>query len=203
MAAWRFTDLNIKYEYTMTDNTQPQGSSPNNTTNSKLERIVERFLWNSRLLVMLAVIPALIGALVLFIVGTIDIISVLLDSVAYYLLDIEGDIHDNLVPDIIIAIDIYLIAIVLLIFGLGVYRLFVSPIDVAESNELNHPFKVHSFDQLKDKIARVVILAVIIEFFRAVVDIHFNTPLDAIYLALSVLALSAGLYLMSLAHRHE
>ena len=47
----------------------------------------------------------------------------------------------------------------------------------------------------------LVILAVIIEFFRAVVEIRFQTPLDAIYLAVSVLALAASLYLMSHAHR--
>ena len=38
----------------------------------------------------------------------------------------------------------------------------------------------------------------IIEFFRAVVDIQFITPLDAIYLALSVLALAASVYLMNM-----
>ncbi|SEG42033.1 Uncharacterized membrane protein YqhA [Billgrantia desiderata] len=169
----------------------------------RTERVLERFLWNSRFLVMMAVLPSLLGAVVLFTIGTIDIIKILIDTVAYYLLGSVEDIHDNVVPSIIMAIDIYLIAIVLLIFGLGVYRLFVSPIEQAEDHAPLHPFNVQSFDQLKDKIARVVILAVIIEFFRAVVDIRFQTPLDAIYLALSVLALAAALYLMSLAQRKE
>jgi len=145
----------------------------------------------------------LLGALVLFIIGTLDIISVVATTIEYYLLGGVADIHDTVVTDIIIAVDIYLIAIVLMIFGLGVYRLFVSPIEQSEEHGPSHPFNVRSFDQLKDKIARVVILAVIIEFFRAVVDIHFATPLDAIYLALSALALAAALYLMSLAHRKE
>jgi len=46
------------------------------------------------------------------------------------------------------------------------------------------------------KIARVVILAVIIEFFRAVVDIQFDTPLNAVYLAGSILALAGAIFLM-------
>ncbi|WP_346797479.1 YqhA family protein [Halomonas sp. Bachu 37] len=167
------------------------------------EQLVERLLWNSRFLVMLAVLPSLLGACVLFVIGTIDIFKILVETVSYYLFGGAVDIHDSVVPSIIMAVDIYLIAIVLLIFGLGVYRLFVSPIEQAEEHTPRHPFNVQSFDQLKDKIARVVILAVIIEFFRAVVDIRFQTPLDAIYLALSVLALSAALYLMSLAHRRE
>lgn len=39
--------------------------------------------------------------------------------------------------------------------------------------------------------------------FIVAVDIRFATPLDAIYLALSVLALAAALYLMSLGHKDE
>ncbi|WP_084649414.1 YqhA family protein [Saccharospirillum impatiens] len=187
----------------MSNPSPPESSTPARPTPSALESGFERFLWSSRFLVMLAVVPALLGALVLFMIGTLDIFSVLATAVNYYLMGGDVDIHDTVVTDIIIAVDIYLIAIVLMIFGLGVYRLFVSPIEQSEEHGPSHPFNVHSFDQLKDKIARVVILAVIIEFFRAVVDIHFATPLDAIYLALSALALAAALYLMSLAHRKE
>ncbi|TDX30456.1 putative membrane protein YqhA [Modicisalibacter xianhensis] len=185
----------------MSDPVKPSPSEK--PTQSRLERRWERFLWNSRLLVMAAVIPSLIGALVLFIIGTLDIFGIVIDAIAYYLLGSERDIHETVVPSIVMAVDIYLIAIVLLIFGLGVYRLFVSPIEQAEDYAPRHPFNVESFDQLKDKIARVVILAVIIEFFRAVVDIRFQTPLDAIYLALSVLALAVAIYLMSLTHKGE
>ena len=185
--------------------TDPVSTPPPNPPESqnRWERRIETALWNSRFLVMLAVLPSLLGSLMLFIVGTVDIFKVVADVMGYYLLGGTQDIHDSLVPDIIIAVDIYLIAIVLLIFGLGVYRLFVSRIDQAEASNLRHPFNVASLDQLKDKIARVVILAVIIEFFRAVVDIRFATPLEAIYLALSVLALAAALYLMSLGHKGE
>ncbi|MCE8035594.1 MAG: YqhA family protein [Halomonas sp.] len=165
------------------------------------ERRLEGWLWNSRFLVLLAVVPSLAGALALFLIGTMDILKLILTTAEYYLFDGTLDIHEVAVPSIVMAVDIYLVAIVLLIFGLGVYRLFVSPIEQAEEHAAGSPFNIKSFDQLKDKIARVVILAVIIEFFRAVVDIRFQTPLEAIYLALSVLALAGALYLMSLAHR--
>ncbi len=182
---------------------EPDKTTPPTRPQGKLEQRIERFLWNSRFLVMAAVIPSLLGALVLFIIGTLDIFAILLDAAAYYLLGSGEDIHETVVTSIVIAVDIYLIAIVLLVFGLGVYRLFVSPIEQTEDHSPRHPFNVESFDQLKDKIARVVILAVIIEFFRAVVDIRFQTPLDVIYLALSVLALAAAIYLMSLTHKGE
>lgn len=175
----------------------------NNRPAFRYEKSFERFLWTSRLLVLIAVVPSLLGAFVLFLIGTADIIGVVISAVNYYVLGSGNDIHDSVVPSIIMAVDIYLIAVVLLIFGTGIYRLFVSPIDDAETHKPVHPFNVDSFDQLKDKIARVVILAVVIEFFRAVVDIRFQTPLDAIYLAASILALAGGLYLMSRAQKHD
>lgn len=166
-----------------------------------IEKKFEQFLWNSRFLVLIAVLASLLGALTLFIVGTLDIVQLVAATARYYLGSGTEDIHEFLVTDIIIAVDIYLIAVVLLIFGLGIYRLFVSPIEASEEDGRNHPFNVQSFDELKDKIVRVVILAVIIEFFRAVVDIRFVTPLDGIYLALSVLALAASLFLMARSHK--
>ena len=163
----------------------------------KYERKFEQFLWQSRYLVLFAVGASLLGALVLFIIGTLDILNLVFVTVQYYLGFSSVDLHDVIVTDVIIAIDIFLIAIVLMIFGLGIYRLFISPIDETEELGAAHSFNVTSFDELKDKIVRVVILAVIIEFFRAVVDIKFDTPEAAIYLALSVLALSLSLFLMS------
>mgnify|MGYP003635050814 FL=1 len=168
----------------------------------KIESVFENFLWNSRFLVLIPVISSLLGSLILFIVGTMDIIKVTLTSINYYLGRETQDIHDFIVTDIILAIDIYLVAVVLLIFGTGIYRLFISPIDESEVSDIKHPFNIQSFDELKDKIVRVVILAVIIEFFRAVVDIKFSTPLDAIYLALSVFALAASLYLMNISNKN-
>ena len=164
---------------------------------NKIEVIFEKILWNSRFLVLIAVVSSLLGSLVLFIVGTLDILKVASMTLEYYLGQGDQDVHEFIITDIILAVDIYLVAVVLLIFGAGAYRLFISPIDESESSGVAHPFNIQTFDELKDKIVRVVILAVIIEFFRAVVDIKFSTPLDAIYLALSVLALAAAVFLMN------
>ncbi|HKK57795.1 YqhA family protein [Marinobacter sp.] len=166
----------------------------------KVENFFEKVLWSSRFLVLIAVVSSLLGSLVLFIVGTMDLFGVARMTLYYYLGQESQDIHEFLITDIILAIDIYLVAVVLLVFGAGAYRLFISPIDESEQSGPTHPFNIQTFDELKDKIVRVVILAVIIEFFRAVVDIRFATPLDAIYLALSVLALAASVYLMNMSH---
>jgi uncharacterized membrane protein YqhA len=51
---------------------------------SAWERYFESFLWSSRLLVMLAVVPSLVGSVVLFLIGTMDILAVVVDTARYY-----------------------------------------------------------------------------------------------------------------------
>jgi len=160
----------------------------------------EKFLWNSRLLVLFAVIPSIFISFVLVVIGTIDIFAIAYRAFKYYAFSSGVEVFDSIVPDIIVAIDLYLIAVVMLIFGTGLYRLFISPIEEGKKLGALHPFIINSFDQLKDKIARVVILAVFIEVFKAVVDIKFDTPESVILLALSVLSLAGALFLMSKAN---
>lgn len=50
---------------------------------SSLERAVEYTLWNSRFLVMFAVVSSLLGAQVLFIIASLDILSVRGDAWKY------------------------------------------------------------------------------------------------------------------------
>ena len=159
--------------------------------------LFEKFLWNSRLVVLLAIVPSIFASFVLAIIGTIDILSIAVRAFKYYAFRADDDFFSSVVPDIIVAVDIYLISVVMLIFGTGLYRLFISPSEEGKKLGTLHPFVVNSFDQLKDKIARVVILAVFIEVFKAVVDIKFDTPEAVTMLALCVLALALALFLMS------
>lgn len=166
-----------------------------------VERGFEKMLWKSRLLVLLAVVPSIIGAGVLFVIGVMDILKLVTETWGHHATGSTADIHETVVTNVVGALDVFLIAIVLLIFSLGTYKLFISRIEAAEESEVPHMLDVSSIEDLKDRIARVVVLAVIIEFFRAVVDIQFDTALDAIYLALSVFALAAAIFLMKWAQK--
>ncbi len=88
-----------------------------------VERIFETLLWQTRFLVLLAVIPSILGAAVLFIIASMDIFEVVNGTWHYYITGNRTvDIHETVVADIVGAVDIYLIAIVLLIFSLGTYK---------------------------------------------------------------------------------
>jgi len=164
-----------------------------------LEKVFESGLWNSRLFTLLAVIFSMIGAIILFIVASLDIWNVLVmvwDAVANHAH--PEHLHEDVVANIIGAIDLYLIAIVLLIFSLGVYELFVSKIDAAEdiSGKSSNVLEIHSLDQLKDKIAKVIVMVLVVNFFQRVLHTEFHGALEMLYFSGSILLLALALYFL-------
>ncbi len=164
------------------------------------ERLFENALWNSRLFTVLAVIFTLFGAIILFIVASLDIwhVMTLIYDMLFHGAHPEN-LHEDVVSEIIGAIDLYLIAIVLLIFSFGVYELFISKIDAAEADAGENSSKVlqiHSLDQLKDKIAKVIVMVLVVNFFQRVLHTDYNGALEMLYFSASILLLAVALYFL-------
>jgi uncharacterized membrane protein YqhA len=163
---------------------------------SLIEILFEGTIWRSRFIVILAVVFGLIGAIILFIVASYDIASIA--SYAFNGLFAHShpkDFHENIVAKIIGAVDLYLIAVVMFIFSFGIYELFISHIDEAKGH--GQILAISSLDQLKDKIAKVIIMVLVVNFFQRVLHTSFGTPVEMLYFALSITALAVGLYFLS------
>jgi len=104
--------------------------------------------------------------------------------------------HEKLVGVIIGAVDLYLIAIVMLIFSFGVYELFISEIDPAKQSGTSKILEIHSLDQLKDKLAKVILMVLIVTFFKKAMYITYETPQDMLFFAIAIMALGGALYLL-------
>ena len=163
-----------------------------------LEVIFEGGLWRSRLIVILAVIFGVLGGVALFIVASYDIYVILVEVYKFIFHHYHPEhFHAEIISGIIGAVDLYLIAVVLFIFAFGLYELFISKIDDAEDSEVgNKLLAIHSLDELKDKLGKVVVMVLIVSFFKKVINMGFNTPLEMLYLAGSILALALALYYM-------
>jgi len=163
-----------------------------------LESIFEKILWRSRLVAILAVIFGMVGALALFMVASYDVWHVACKTYEFFVLHTHDEnFHEQLIGGIIGAVDLYLIAVVLLIFSFGIYELFISDIDDAENTSVGDKIlAIHSLDELKDKLGKVVVMVLIVSFFKKVMHMHFATPLEMLYLAGSILALALALYFM-------
>ncbi len=165
-----------------------------------LEKIFENSLWSSRFMVILAVIFGLIGAIVLFAVASIDIIVTAKYVFTTYVTGAHPEkFHQDVVGGIIGAVDLYLIGVVMLLFAFGLYELFISEIDPAkdETGKENKLLAIHSLDQLKDKISKVIVMVLVVGFFQKVGHTDYTTPIEMLYFALSITAVAVGLYFLS------
>jgi len=171
-----------------------------------LERIFEGGLWGSRFMVLMAVIFGLVGAIILFIVASFDIYDTLKLVLDTYVNHHHPEhFHELVVGAIIGAVDLYLIGVVMLLFSFGLYELFISDIDAAREDEgrENKILSIHSLDQLKDKISKVIVMVLVVGFFKKVGLASYHTPLELLYLALSITAVAVGLYFLSkVGHKH-
>jgi len=170
-----------------------------------LEKTFESSLWASRFMVILAVIFGLIGAIVLFIVASYDVYETALYVYTTYSTHAHPEaFHENVVGGIIGAVDLYLIGVVMLLFSFGLYELFISDIDVAKCEEGNENkiLTIHSLDQLKDKISKVIVMVLVVGFFQKVGHTEYNGALDMLYFAISITAVSVGLYFLGKVGKH-
>ena len=168
-----------------------------------LERLFEGAIWKSRFIVILAVVFGLIGAFVLFIVASMDIWAVATYTFNTIITHAHpAKFHEDIVAGIIGAVDLYLIAVVMFIFSFGLYELFISDIDEADGANGSKILAIHSLDQLKDKIAKVIVMVLVVSFFQKVLHMEYATALEMLYFALSIASLSIGLYFLSKVGKH-
>ena len=171
-----------------------------------LEKFFENAMWQTRLFVLFAVVFGLFGSITLFIVGSVDIFEVLKYTINVYSNGLHPEkFHEEIVSKIIGAVDLYLIAVVMLIFSFGIYELFIFKID-ASCNEENENcstiLAIHSLDQIKDKIAKVIIMVLVVNYFQRVLHTTYQTPLELLYFALAITALAVGLYFLGKVGKH-
>ena len=174
------------------------GYSP--AMNKQAEKLFENALWNSRLALIPAVIASLVGALVLILIGALDVALVVKHGVdaARGLVSIKS-LHIEALGLIITAVDFFLIATVLLIFGLGLYELFISRIDAAENDSrASSILTVHSLDDLKERLAKVLVMVLVVTFFKHAIDLKMSGGVkDLLLFGLGILFVSAALFLLN------
>jgi uncharacterized membrane protein YqhA len=168
----------------------------------RLKRAFERVLWESRLVVIVAVVVSVLLAFGAFYMATADAVTMLRHLAPYGHPDLSAAARDGLrkelVTDTVNAVDGYLFGAIMLIFGMGLYKLFIGKIPAAEAAPLApHLLRIDSLDDLKDRLAKVVLLVMVIEFFQHALETDYDRALDLLYLALGILLVAAALYLTS------
>ncbi len=157
-------------------------------------------------MVLAAVIISLISSLAMFYMATIDSAYMIMHLIDYPTLDDTARLalRSATITHVVELIDGYLLAIVLLIFGLGLYELFISKIDAAEESEnSSQVLLINSLDDLKARLAKVILMILIVKYFEYALDMHFNTPLELLEFAGGIALLGLALYLSHAGDSHS
>lgn len=164
------------------------------------ERLFEGLLWRSRLVVIFAVVASLLTAFAMFFVASVDAWVLLSHLPEYLSHDLVGearaDFRASAVTHVVEIIDGYLLATVLLIFSLGLYELFISKIDEAENDKNSSKvLMITSLDELKNRLAKVVLMILIVKFFEHALAMEFHSPMDMLAFAGGIALIGLALYL--------
>ena len=165
-----------------------------------IEWLFEGALWNSRFVILAAVLGSLFAGFAIFYMATVDVMYLVAHTLHYadpeMAIEARKALHDSTVTHIVEVVDGYLLATVMLIFSLGLYELFISDIDQAHGSKTSSKILViNSLDDLKSRLAKVIIMILIVTLFEQALNMKLTSPIDLIYLGGSIALIALALYL--------
>jgi len=165
-----------------------------------LEMLFEGSLWNSRFVILFAVLGSLFAGFAIFYMATVDVYYLVQHALHYAdpsMTDVARKVlHDSTVSHIVEVVDGYLLATVLLIFSLGLYELFISDIDQAHGSRASSKILViRNLDDLKSRLAKVILMILIVTLFEEALNMKLTTPLDLVYMGAAIALIALALYL--------
>lgn len=158
---------------------------------------MNRILWASRYLVVLAVLSALVGAAVVLLFGVSVLVHLIIELAQAG--SVSGAAMKAISLRFIQLIDLLFLGVALYIVALGLYHLFIDA-----SLRLPRWLKIEDFDELKIILISVVILILVINFTGVVLDWDGSTAILHLGLAVAAVIAALGLilYVRALSFRH-
>jgi uncharacterized membrane protein YqhA len=165
-------------------------------------RWFETVLWNSRFIVLIPVVACVLIALLLIVLVTGEALQLPAQVAAFFSASAAGESHAKIYSDgiagIAKVIDGYLFATIMLIFAMGLYELFIGKIEVAENNDVAaRILLIRSVDDLKDRLAKVVFLILIVTYFEYALRASYDTWQELLALAAGIVMVAAAIWLTS------
>lgn len=161
-------------------------------------RRFEVALYGTRFLTLLAAFGSLLAAVALFAKGSVIVVKGLID----FFRNFASPHYENLLETFVSSVDIFLFAMVLIIFGVGIYELFISKIDPVERKVANRPtwLQINSIDDLKSSLGKVILMVLIVTFFKHSIEVSYANVNDLLKLGVGVILISGALYITHKSH---
>ena len=162
-------------------------------------------MWNSRLVAVFAVIPSIVVGMALFCINAIESLRVLPGLLRFADPTMATDQREALLKQGLLreisVIDGFLLGAFMLIFGFGIYELFLADLQAARSSEASgRILRINSLDDLKTRLAKVILIILIVETFKDAFGVKAQTPLDLLYVGATIALIGLALYLTHGSH---
>ncbi|KAK6120805.1 hypothetical protein DH2020_045450 [Rehmannia glutinosa] len=189
------------------------------------ESTIEKVIFDFRFLALLAVGGSLAGSLLCFLNGCVYIFDA---YKVYWTSCVQGIHSGQMVLRLVEAIvkfllspDVYLAGTVMLIFGMGLYGLFISnvPPDVPPAidralkgsslfgmfalKERPKWMKISSLDELKTKVGHVIVMILLVKMFERSKMVTITTGVDLLSYSVCIFLSSASLYILHNLHKSD
>lgn len=159
-----------------------------------IQKIFQNILWLSRYMIIFPVIGGIFSAFIMILIGIYDVIHSVIET-SNMLWTHRLEHNTTIILHVISSLDAFLIATVLLIFSIGLYELFICKITHAERDTNSSQILViNSLDQLKEKVAKVIIMVLIVTFFQESLSFDYTNVQDLLYLALAIFLVALAVY---------
>jgi len=186
------------------------------TTSERVEEFIEKAIFNCRFLTLMAVAGSLAGSMLCFLKGC----AFVFDSFKEYF---QSYIYHHGSGKVILllveAVDVYLMGTVMLIFGMGLYELFVNSLEIPDRNSTQQTsratvcgsnlfglfrlqerpkwLEIQSLDELKTKLGHVIVMVLLVGMFEKSKKVPIHSGVDLLCFSGSVLLSSGSLFLLS------
>lgn len=165
--------------------------------------MAERALWSTRLLLLVAVAGSAVASAAMLWLTVVDLGVLLADVADYTTSSHRSADRPEIIATVIKAVDGFLVAAILLVVAFGLYELFVSRLDPARRRAGLGPnlLMVRSLEDLKDRVAKLVVLVLVIEFFQRSLRVDLDDARELTLLGGGIALVSLALALPGLADR--
>jgi uncharacterized membrane protein YqhA len=130
--------------------------------------MLKKLLERGGLVIIVPVITLFVSAVIFGLYGA----YLTIDAIVKFITDPAQREVVELVPKFFSVIDMFLLAMVLYLFALGLYELFVGKLNIPPA------LSIESVDELKAKLASVIILFVAIAYVKLLVD--WKNPVETL-----------------------
>jgi len=153
----------------------------------KTKIILENIFFNSRYFILLAVITTMFSSIFLFIWNILNFI----DFIKNWINLTEKEIVIN----IIWWIDIFFLWIITLIISFSLYEIYIKSDLNVEKINLPKSLVVCSLDELKAKLTSVVLIILIITYFKYSISLTYNSAYELLAFAIWIFFISLSIYM--------